>query len=100
MSDVIISDVVLKWCLCVVFLAATPAIDLIQAKKKYPFLNFLKMKPCAKNGFGLFLERNGDLQIHLVCAKHFQDNDFTLTSTDSKVNRRNSREQQILQRKR
>ena len=55
-----------KWCLHVAFVAATPAIDLIQAKKKYPFLYFLKMKPCAKNGFGLFLEKNGDLQIHLV----------------------------------
>ena len=34
-----------------------------------------------------------------VCAKHFHNDDFTVTSTDSKVNRKNSREVQTLQRK-
>ena len=37
---------------------------------------------------------------HRVCAKHFHKDDFVVASADSKINRRNSREKNSLQRKR
>ena len=37
---------------------------------------------------------------HRVCAKHFHDEDFVVTSNDSRIDRRNARLDQILERSR
>ena len=72
-----------------------------QAVEKVAVFRFPKNDKLRQKGIKAILRKNwlpGDSR--RVCAKHFNRDDFKITSSDTRTSRRNSRECQILLRQR